>query len=179
MRKVTYLIIAAALLSFGIAHGQHDANHNAKPSNQAAQMSPELKQFMVQKMRNIQDSMTSLYPAIVSGNWQLMTEIGEKIHDSYIMYQNVPHSLIAEMHHSMPEMFQELNHSVHHSAGMLAQAAKKKDAQLVNFYFYKITESCLSCHSRFSSHRFPGLLKGGMHDEHHQREHKEHMQPTQ
>jgi hypothetical protein len=179
IKQVTYFFIAAAFLSIGCAHGQHDADHHAMPSNQAVQMSPELKQFMVEKMQNFQNGMTSLFPAIVSGNWQLVTEIGQKIHDSNIMYQNVPHILIAELHHSLPAMFQELDHSVHHSAGMLAQAAKMKDAQLVNFYYYKITETCVSCHSRFASDHFPGLSKGGMHDEHHQKRHKEHMQPGQ
>jgi len=137
------------------------------PSSQEFRLSPELRQLLVAEMRAVQDGMMSLIPAISSGNWQAIAEIGRKLHDSYIMKQKLSKSQIEELHHSLPEGFQELDHSFHHSAGMLAHAAEGKNADVVNFYFFKLNEACVSCHSKFATHRFPGFARDGDHEEHH------------
>ena len=136
-------------------------------SNQEFRLSPELRQLLVAEMVAVQDGMMSLIPAISSGNWQAIVEIGRKLHDSYIMKQKLSKSQIEELHHSLPAGFQELDHSFHHSAGMLAHAADEKNADVVNFYFFKLNEACVSCHSKFAAHRFPGFMRNGDHEEHH------------
>ena len=48
---------------------------------------------------------------------------------------------VEELHSSLPALFKELDHSFHHAAGMLAHAAKERHADIVIFYFYKLTET--------------------------------------
>ena len=155
------LFVPLQALAEDIAHHGSDAS-----SNQALRLSPELREILVAEMLAVQDGMKSLIPAISSGNWQAIAEIGRKLHDSYVMKQKLSKSQIEELHHSLPVAFQELDHSFHHSAGMLAHAADEKNADVVNFYFFKLNEACVSCHSKFATHRFPGFIRSGDHEEH-------------
>jgi len=36
-----------------------------------------------------------------------------------------------------------------------------KNADVVNFYFYKMNDACVSCHGKYAAERFPGLAKEG------------------
>jgi len=48
---------------------------------------------------------------------------------------------------------------------MLEHAAKNEKAELVNFYFSEMNESCIGCHTVFATHKFPALadVKKGEH----------------
>ena len=106
--------------------------------------------------------------AIASGNWQEVADIGEHIRHSYIMQQQLTDAQLAELHHELPPAFQELDQTFHRSAGMLAHAAEMKNAEVVNFYFYKLTDTCVACHRKFAADRFPGLASdaGGKQHQH-------------
>ncbi len=137
--KLSGLLIAVCyvvpLQTFAEAVPHHPASHAA---NKEFRLSPELRQLLVAEMLAVQDGMMCLIPAISSGNWKKMAEIGMKLHDSYIMKQKLSKSQLEELHDSLPEGFQELDHTFHHSAGMLARAADEKNADVVNVYFYKL-----------------------------------------
>ena len=167
-QKCVFLLIVISCFAPLLALAEDDAhNRESYGFNQEIRFSPELKQLLIEEMVAIQEGMMALIPAISSGDWRAIVEIGTKLHDSYIMKQKLSKSQIEEFHHSLPTAFQELDHSFHHSAGMLAHAAETKNADVVNFYFFKLTETCVSCHSRFATHRFPGFVSDGEHDEHH------------
>ena len=124
-------------------------------------LSPELAQLIKQEMNAIQKGMQSLLPAIASGYWEEVANIGEKIQRSYIMKQKLTPTQVEELHHVLPPAFQELDQSFHHSAGMLAHAAKMKNPDVVTFYFYKLIDTCVACHTKFAANRFPGLGTSG------------------
>jgi cytochrome c556 len=67
----------------------------------------------------------------------------------------------------LPQQFIEMDMDFHKSAGMLAHAAEMKNADVVNFYFYKMNAACVSCHGKYATERFPGLIKGGDEEHHH------------
>ena len=52
-----------------------------------------------------------------------------------------------------------MDHSFHSTAEKLAHAANQHDAELVNFYFYKLHSQCVKCHSKYALERFPSLKK--------------------
>lgn len=136
-------------------------NHDPKiASNEKniTQLSPKLRQALTQEMQSILGGMMALVPAISSGDWHEVAEIGKKIQGSYIMKQQLSEAQLEELHHSLPFEFKELDRSFHHAAGMLAHAAKKGNAEIVHFYFYKLNETCVKCHSRYATHRFPSFV---------------------
>lgn len=130
-------------------------------------LSAELTHLLQQEMQSIQQGMQSLIPAIVSGNWEAVAETGNKIQHSYIMKQQLTGEQRQELQLSLPQGFGELDQSFHHSAGMLAHAASMKNADVVNFYFYKLIDTCVACHTRFAVNRFPELTRADSHGEQH------------
>ena len=105
--------------------------------------------------------MKLLVAAIISGNWDQASDIGSKIHDSYILKQKLTKAQAEELHRTLPVSFQEMDQVLHRYAAKLARAAKNKNAELTVFYFYKMTDACLGCHTRYATHRFPDLKYGG------------------
>ena len=157
MTRQLLLALVCLLLAPVTGHAERPADHHAPPPADQLHLSPELKGLLQREMNAIQQGMQTLIPAIVSGNWQDIAGIGAQIQNSYIMQQQLTDAQMQELHQSLPLAFQELDRSFHHAAGMLAHAAQQHNAELVTFYFYKLTDTCIACHSKFARQRFPGL----------------------
>jgi len=71
-----------------------------------------------------------------------------------------------ELHRVLPKQFIEMDQDFHNSAGMLAYAAEMKNADVVNFYFFKLNNACITCHAKYATERFPGLVNGNEVDSH-------------
>ena len=154
------LAIMLTLLHPASGHSEQPADH--------LHLSPDLTRLLQQEMQAIQQGMQSLIPAIVSGNWEAVAETGDRIQHSYLMKQQLTSEQRQELLRSLPMGFRELDHSFHRAAGRLAQAAGRKNADVVNFYFYKLTDTCVACHTRFAANRFPELVTTDSHaDQHH------------
>ena len=88
--------------------------------------------------------------------------------DSYVMKHQLSSAQRNAIHQSLPPTFIELDRGFHRSAGMLAHAAKSRNSELVNFYFYKLVDTCVACHSKYAGDRFPDLVvKKGQGNPHH------------
>jgi len=133
----------------------HKFNHH-KNANTVS-LPKELEQLLLKEMNSLEKGLSQLMPEVVSGNWKNIQDIGQKMHDSYILKQSLSKDQIQQLHRSLPEGFKRLDHQLHHSAGMMAHAAEKKNMELVNFYLYKVIETCVSCHSQYATDRFPQL----------------------
>lgn len=161
------LSVFVSLLVPSLVLAQQDHGHDASHSGETVQLSEEVRQILIEEMTAIQNGVQALVPAIATGNWHEVTEIGRKIKDSYIMKQKLSESQMEELHRSLPTGFQELDKSFHDFAGMLAHAAEMNHTELVSFYFYKLTEACVVCHSKYASDRFPALARKSQHEEQH------------
>ena len=100
----------------------------------------------------------SIIPAYISGNWGEIESTAKKMNSSYIFRQNLTESQVKELHTALPHSFIEKDQRFHYLAGMLEHAAKNKKAELINFYFSEMNESCVSCHAEFATHKFPALM---------------------
>ena len=155
--KQLVITLACLLLVPLTGQTEHPAEKHAPPPGDHLHLSPALMELLKQEMNAIQKGMQVLIPAITSGNWQDVTGIGTHIQHSYIMQQQLTDAQMEELHQALPPAFLELDQSFHHSAGMLAHAAEMHNAEVVNFYFYKLTDTCVACHRKFAGDRFPGL----------------------
>lgn len=158
---VVALLVTVALAQDPARHGEETA------AGGAVRLSPELQRLLTREMLAIQDGMQALVPAIAAGHWPEIAEIGRKIRDSYILRQEMTEAQREELHRALPAGFVEMDRSFHRAAGMLAHAAEQKNAEVVGFYFYKLNEGCVACHSKFAARKFPGLANGGDGHEHH------------
>jgi hypothetical protein len=120
-------------------------------------LSPELRDLLKKEMYALQEGMMSIIPAYISGNWEEIETISLKMKNSYILKQNITKKQIQELHSSLPSEFIKKDKEFHYLSGMLNHAAKNKKSELIGFYYSKLSESCLSCHSQYATHRFPSF----------------------
>lgn len=120
-------------------------------------LTPKLKSLLSQEMIRIEQGMASLVSFIAAGDLREVAREAKALRDSYIMKQQLTPEQIEELHHSLPAGFREIDHGFHRTAGKMSAAAEKEDHELVTFYFYKLNEACVACHSRYAQQRFPAF----------------------
>jgi hypothetical protein len=171
-KSLIFAVILFCLPKSVLAANHEHHEHNAKPASdrahhmesqisQRVQLSPDLLVLINQEMALIQQGIMDMVPAIAAGEWVKVSTLGQKIKESFILKQKLTDAQKEELHRVLPQQFIEMDMDFHKSAGMLAHAAEMKNADVVNFYFYKMNAACVSCHGKYAAERFPGLAKGG------------------
>lgn len=157
------LATAAALL---LAHSPATLAEDAHPSTESpagdeVHLSAALHDLLNREMQALENGMQELVPAIASGEWDNVASIAQKISDSFIMKQNLTPEQKHELQRALPARFIEMDQAFHGSAAMMAHAAEAKNADVVNFYFFKLNNACVGCHKQYAVSRFPGLAGSG------------------
>lgn len=157
MRK--YFQIILLTLFIPSLCGAEDKEHLSVDGNNSGivNLSPGLRNLLSQEMRQLQNGMTEIHPLYISGKWAEIIPIANKMKDSYVLKQNLSKEQMHELHVKLSSEFLELDQHFHYLSGMLAHAAKMEKTELVGFYFSKMSETCVNCHAKFASHRFPSL----------------------
>ena len=160
--RIAFLVILLPTISYGEETLKHKEPENASG---VEALTPDLRNLLSQEMQALQSGMMSIIPAYISGNWSEIETTAGKIKSSYILKQSLTESQVKELHSILPNEFIEKDQRFHYLAGMLEHAAKNKKPELINFYFSKMNESCVSCHTVFATHKFPALTpkKKGAH----------------
>jgi len=165
-------IFSLALLIFGISmsspgFGEDKQGHEIeKEHSGVAALSSGLRELLKKEMLALEKGMMSVIPAYVSGDWGEIETIARKMKSSYILKQSLTDEQANELHTLLPESFIKLDHQFHYLSGMLEHAAKKKKAELVGFYFSKLSEACVSCHTQYATHKFPAFSPEKENSEH-------------
>ena len=120
-------------------------------------LSPELRDLLSKEMVSIQNGMMSIVAAYASGNSEEIASIAEEIKSSYILKQEMTGQQKHELHQKLPRSFIHLDHQFHNYAGLLEEAARKNDDELIGFYFSKLVDSCSGCHRQHAKHKFPAF----------------------
>ena len=159
--KVRFLFLLASLFVSACSHiGSHEVEEKAIHSQHSSYrltLSTANRQLLKKEMLAIEKGMKTLLSTIATGDWKKTAETGKQIQASYIMKQSLTSEQLKHLHQHLPKPFIKLDHSFHHYAGMLAHAAEVKNADAVGFYFYKMTDSCVQCHSSYAKDKFPGF----------------------
>ena len=156
----SYFFIGPAQATEANPHGKHMVENHSE-----FHLSHDLKVVLNQEMNGIQEGMMKIIPAIAAGDWETIAAIAKNINDSFILKQKLTKQQIEELHHTLPAGFIEIDQKFHSTANKLAHSAHQQDAELVNFYFYKLHNQCTQCHSKYAAERFPSLKPntGGHH----------------
>lgn len=162
-KKSVVRIVGLALSIFGLSmsspgFGEDKPGHATKEEHSGVEaLSPELREVLKKEMLALEKGMMSVIPAYISGDWNEIENIAHKMKGSYILKQSLTDAQANELHTVLPESFIALDHQFHYLAGMLEHAAKNEKAELVGFYFSKLSEACVSCHTQYAAHKFPAF----------------------
>ena len=157
MKIIIHLTVFFIFLTITSYGGDQHPNKEHKQVAGVESLSHGLRALLSREMMALQSGMMSIIPAYISGNWAKIEKVAEKMKNSYILKQSLTKSQVKELHSSLPHEFIEKDQRFHYLAGMLEYAAKNKKAELINFYFSEMNESCLNCHAQFAKHKFSGF----------------------
>jgi hypothetical protein len=178
MIKLLSLFLASvSILAVANGHHQVEPKHQASRHNdkvESINLSAELSQILTMEMQQIKGGMESLVFATVSGDWQKIASVGKQIKQSYILKQKLSPQQSHELHQKLPQAFKRLDQQLHQYAGMLAHVADERDIELVNYYIYKMNETCTQCHSRFVQSKFSGFSMANKHHQENPSQDKQH-----
>ena len=157
MKKLSQLFFLAILIP-ALCYGEdHEFNAIDKNYSGIVDLSPGLRKLLSQEMRQLQIGMMEILPLYVSGRWAEIRSIAGKMEGNYILKQSLSEEQMHELHTKLPDAFIELDQQFHYLSGMLEHAAKMEKVELVGFYYSKMGEVCVSCHTQYATHRFPAL----------------------
>lgn len=131
------------------------ASLNCLAEGEVESLSPELRLLLKQEMLAIQDGMKQILPAFASGDLEQVSDIAGRISKSYILKQKITNTQKHELHEKLSNDFLLKDQQFHKYAGMLEHVSKESHTELVGFYYSKLMESCIGCHSKHAKHRFP------------------------
>jgi hypothetical protein len=120
-------------------------------------LSKELRSLLSQEMNFLEKGMKDIMTAYISGDWQAIKVIATQMKNSYILKQNLTQQQMHQLHTTLPASFLKQDQQFHYFAGMLSHAAEMKKAELIGFYYAKMSGTCVSCHRQHALHRFPQL----------------------
>jgi hypothetical protein len=148
--------------------GSSMANAQEPPgSSDELQLSQELQTLLRAEMREIAGASQAIVSSFVAGDWQSIKRLSEQIRDSYVMQGNISDTQVQELQDKLPDHFKRLDADFHVRAERLALAALAEDPELVAFHYYRMLETCATCHAAFATSRFPGFSSESPKGHHH------------
>jgi len=156
--QIALLAMLVPTLVWGVDQAVQNEERTPQSHSPVEMLSQDLRDLLSREMQAVQSGMMSIIPAYASGNWEEIAAIAGKIKHSYILAQGLTDAQAEELHSVLPTEFITQDEHFHYLAGMLEHAADNEKSELVNFYFSEMTESCVTCHAAFATHKFPGLV---------------------
>ena len=151
--------LCATLIAVIAFAGAPLAHADDRVENGVESLSPEVRSLLSKEMVAIQSGMMSVIAAYASGNFEEIATIAEQIKSSYILKQDMSRQQEHELHQKLPKSFIHLDQQFHKYAGLLEEAARNNNDELIGFYFSKLVDSCSGCHSQHAKHKFPAFEK--------------------
>jgi hypothetical protein len=138
-----------------------------QPTQNDLHLSPQLADLLRAEMRALLTGIQTIASGIATADWKTVADKSAQIRTSYILDQKLTPVLREELDNSLPEHFKRLDSNFHLEAGKLGAAATSHDSQLATFHYYRLLESCTTCHALYASSRFPGFRSTAERVHHH------------
>jgi hypothetical protein len=120
-------------------------------------LTPRLKELLTSEMKQVSKATADLAIAIASGDHSTVADLGARVHDSFILKQSLTPKDKKDLMAAVPPEFVAMDRHFHGLAAKLSGAGKIGDSALQGFYFGRILEACVQCHSQYASDRFNGF----------------------
>lgn len=153
--KVITKVLAATCLTLGVL-GTVTAENNTGV-NVGAELPPNIRALLIEEMLGVDEASKKIHSALVQGQHEIVAEQAQKIHDSFIMEQQMTEEDTQILLDTAPKAFLALDESFHELSSALADAARKEDTEAQLSKFTELTQSCVGCHKQYANERFPGL----------------------
>lgn len=120
-------------------------------------LAPELSALLRSEMARLDQGMQRLHSAIVMGRAEMAADVAQRIHDSFILEQELTDEQRKELVGSVPEDFVRRDRAFHETAAELNEAVRTRRWDRTVELYGAMTEACVGCHRAHASARFPAL----------------------
>lgn len=152
----SYLALLATMLVPTVAFGAEPASQPA-----TANLSAETRTVLIEEMQAISQAMGRIHTAVVTGDHSTVAEEARKIHDSFVLQQELSDAQRKEIGTKLPSDFVAADRAFHVLAERLSQAGENRNPTLERLWFQEMTRACQACHTDYAGARFPGLMPDG------------------
>lgn len=118
---------------------------------------PDVSGLLRREMAQLDQGMHRLHSAIVAGRSDLAAETARRIHDSFILKQEITPEQRQQVVGTVPPEFIAKDRALHGAAADLAKAAEADDWARVTELYAAMSRGCVDCHAAHATARFPGL----------------------
>lgn len=123
----------------------------------APKLTPKLQKLFAEEMTAILQASQQIVAALVTGDHDAVAKNAQAIHDSFILDRNLTAQDRKDLETAVPPAFLELDNAFHQTAAKLAEAARRRDPDLQQYFFSRMLETCQTCHGKYATDRFPAL----------------------
>lgn len=147
-----FLVLIAAMLVPVLGSAAEPQNPPA-----TAKLSPETRALFIGEMLAISEAMGRIHTAVVTGDHSVVSAEARKIHDSFVLEQELSDAQRKEISTQLPSGFIAADGAFHVLSDRLAQAGESGNPTLERLWFQEMTHACQTCHVDYGGSRFPGL----------------------
>lgn len=126
-----------------------------------SQLPPEVRVLLIQEMIAILGATQTIIDAMVRGEDQVVAEEAQRIHDSFILAQELTEEQHDALVEAASEEFLNKDAAFHEMSASLARAALASNKAEQQKIFSQMLGACVACHTEHAAQRFPKLHTDG------------------
>lgn len=146
LKKTAFIMLMGSSFLISPASAQEDIG---------SKLPPEVRVLLIQEMVAILGSTQTIIDAMVRGEHPVVATEAQRIHDSFILAQELTKEQHAALVEAASEEFLEKDEAFHVLAASMADAAREEDTPRQQEIFSQMMESCVACHTEHAAERFP------------------------
>lgn len=154
-RRHTHKGSAWLALAVGVAVGASAVAQETEPVS--PKLTPKLRDLLREEMVAIEDASKQILSALIAGEDAQVAELAQRIHDSFILQQEMTEEDRAALMEAVPSGFVEQDRAFHEIALALAEAARADDRARQHEQYGRMIEACSACHADYATGRFPNF----------------------
>src|SRR5690554_1051449 len=120
-----------------------------------SKLPPEVRALLIQEMVAVLGSTQTIIDAMVRGEHPIVATEAQRIHDSFILAQELTEEQHAALVEAASKEFLEKDEEFHALGASLAEAAHEEDAPRQQEIFSQMMQACVACHTEHAAQRFP------------------------
>lgn len=117
----------------------------------------DVRVLLIQEMIAILGSTQTIIDAMVRGEDEIVAREAQRIHDSFILAQELTEEQNEALLNTASEEFLNKDEAFHAMSATLAEAARAGDKVRQQETFSQMLEACVVCHTEHAARRFPGF----------------------
>jgi len=123
--------------------------------NSITKLNMKTQVSLLEEMRMIKGGMDKLLQYMISGDFEAIQKEAISIRNSFVFVKSLSKEQKQEIGKILPRSFMILDNELHEAANEMANFAEFEDTENVKLYYDKMTNSCIKCHAKFATRRFP------------------------